>query len=43
MYSVRLIFFDICQETMIFDKNHLEEQKLVRTFARRKKIFFDLF
>ena len=43
MYSVRLIFFDICQETMIFDKNRLEEQKLVRTFARRKKIFFDLF
>jgi hypothetical protein len=43
MYSVRLIFFDLCQEAMIFDKNRLEEQKLVRIFARRKKIFFDLF
>ena len=43
MYSGRLIFFDICQEAMIFDKNRLEKQKLVRTFARRKKIFFDLF
>jgi len=43
MYPVRLIFFDLCQETMIFDIKSFGSNKINAYLCKQKKIFFDLF
>ena len=43
MYSVRLIFFDLCQETIIFDIKSFGRTKINAYLCKQKKIFFDLF
>ena len=43
MYSVRLIFFDLCQETIIFDIKSFVRIKINVYLCKQKKIFFDLF
>jgi len=40
MYSVRLIFFDLCQETIIFDIKSFGRTKINAYLCKQKKDIF---